>query len=232
MPDDIYDETKRKIMYLEYAPGDDLSVREISQEFDVSTTPVREAFIRLECDGLVRRVPGKGAYVTEVGLKDVKDILEARLFLDEVVATLATKRATDQDIENLEGLLHEFVSESDVRRKQQLHERFHRDLELVTGNRVLIKVLDFMHVHQVRLMLSSAGADLAGTAHYATTKDDFRELIQALRRRDVGRARAALEHHTSTFIHDVQQSILEVTASTRPGENARNPKNLGLSQDG
>ena len=60
MDNGIYDALKRRIVLLEYEPGQVLREKDLIREFGVSRTPVREALIRLETEGLVRIVPNQG----------------------------------------------------------------------------------------------------------------------------------------------------------------------------
>ena len=78
--EDIYQQIKARIVYLDYQPGDVLPIRKLANELGVSATPIREALVHLEYDGLVRRNHNTSAYVSEVSFRDLKDIFEVRLF--------------------------------------------------------------------------------------------------------------------------------------------------------
>ena len=62
----VYQELKRQIILLEQKPGAVIREKEIMEVFEVSRTPVREALMRLEIDGLVRIVPNVGTFVEKV----------------------------------------------------------------------------------------------------------------------------------------------------------------------
>lgn len=69
--------------------GEPLSEIALAEELGVSRTPVREAITLLESEGLVRVVPGKGAFVSEISIEDYKEINDLRICLEPLAATLA-----------------------------------------------------------------------------------------------------------------------------------------------
>ena len=85
-----------------YKNHEELREVTIGEELGVSRTPVREALIQLELEGLVTIIPNKGAYVTAITRKDVKDIYKIRSQLEGLCANWATKYITDAQIEELE----------------------------------------------------------------------------------------------------------------------------------
>ncbi len=204
----VYEEIKRRILYLDYAPGQSLSIRDIATDLDVSPRPVREALIRLECEGLVRWIPNKGVNVAEVSLQEVKDIFETRYFLDDVVGALAVQRISDEDIDQLELLLEAFVKESDETRKLEIHEEFHRRLDASTGNRILSRILEMLHDQQLRLMLSVRRTESSWSDVYATIEEEFKTLVVALQAWNEDQVRAALRRHTLNFVQRVQRSTI------------------------
>ena len=85
-----------------YKDHEELREVTIGEELGVSRTPVREALRQLELEGLVTIIPNKGAYVTAITRKDVKDIYKIRSQLEGLCANWATKYITDAQIEELE----------------------------------------------------------------------------------------------------------------------------------
>jgi DNA-binding GntR family transcriptional regulator len=63
--DTVYRKLKERIVFLDYEPGQALREKDLMQEFGVSRTPVREALIRLEVEGLVRIFPNQGGQLPE-----------------------------------------------------------------------------------------------------------------------------------------------------------------------
>ena len=74
----------------------------LANKLGVSRTPVREAIHKLELEGLVQIIPNKGAYVTGITPKDVKDIYMIRTSLEGMCARLACENITGEQLEELE----------------------------------------------------------------------------------------------------------------------------------
>lgn len=100
----IYEEIKHQIITCELEPGQMLSEGEFADQYDVSKTPVREAFASLEQENLVTYVHNKGFAVTNISVKDIQEIFETRLFFESILLQLAMKHITNQELEKLETL--------------------------------------------------------------------------------------------------------------------------------
>jgi DNA-binding GntR family transcriptional regulator len=103
--DCAYDALKSKILAREYLPGMQLKELQISKELGLTRTPVREAIIRLEREGLVRTVYNRGAFITVFSRKEIEDLFEVREALEIKALYLATRRASRDDIETIETAL-------------------------------------------------------------------------------------------------------------------------------
>ena len=82
--DVVFNTLRQAILRGELKPGERLMEIALSQRLGVSRTPVREAIRMLEQEGLVIMIPRKGAQVAEISEKDLKDVLEVRLGLEEL----------------------------------------------------------------------------------------------------------------------------------------------------
>ncbi len=100
-----YEALKSKILAQEYLPGMQLKELQISKELGLTRTPVREAIIRLEREGLVKTVYNRGAFVTVFSRKEIEDLLEVREALEIKALYLATRRASRDDIDTIETAL-------------------------------------------------------------------------------------------------------------------------------
>ena len=77
----VFKAIENAILNGEYKEGDSLNELKISQELGVSRTPVREALMQLELEGLVNNIPNKGATVVGISDKDIRDIYEIRILI-------------------------------------------------------------------------------------------------------------------------------------------------------
>ena len=97
----VYEELKRQIMIGEIPPGTRMMEVELADDMGVSRTPIREAIRKLEKEGLVSIEPRRGAYASDISVKDMVDVLEVREFLEGMAAGLAAKKITAEEIESL-----------------------------------------------------------------------------------------------------------------------------------
>ena len=124
-----------------YKEQDELRENTIGKELGVSRTPVREALRQLELEGLVTIVPNKGAYVTGITTKDVKDIYTVRSMLEGLCARWATEHITEEQLDELEEII--FLSEFHMKKEGHnnteqiavLDSRFHAVLYEASNSR-------------------------------------------------------------------------------------------------
>ena len=202
MPSAVYETIKQRIILLEIQPGSPISTSALAEDLAVSVTPVREALIRLEADGLVHRVPNSTARVTEVHLHDLKDILEARLLVIEQVARLAAQRVRDDELQEMRDTLAEMEQTADRRELIRLDSEFHRLVNLATKNKALSQVADLMRNHVMRLWYYVSNEH----TYWKDLIRDRERLIQALHDRDVEETTRILKSHVTMFVDEVRAS--------------------------
>ena len=98
----VFQRIREDILTGVYRDGEELREITLGEKLGVSRTPVREALRQLELEGLVAIVPNKGAYVTAITQKDVRDIYKIRSLLEGLCARWAARNITEQQIEELE----------------------------------------------------------------------------------------------------------------------------------
>lgn len=109
-------------------PGDRLDEASLAERFDVSRTPIREAFKYLVGSGLVETIPNRGTFVANVGLPQLIEMFEVMAELEGMCARLATRRITDAETEELQSLLDgcaEAKAKGDPDAYYYQNERFH-----------------------------------------------------------------------------------------------------------
>src|SRR3954466_15517689 len=104
--DRVYDHVKRGVLERRYEGGTLLTEGELAEAVGVSRTPVREALLKLEVEGLLKLYPKKGALVLAVSAQETADVVETRLLVEE----FAVRRAVPAP-ERLIGRLQELLAE-------------------------------------------------------------------------------------------------------------------------
>lgn len=99
----VYDDLRALIIGGEYAPGERLRAEALAARFGTSRTPVREALMLLEGDGLVEIEPRRGAVVRAFDPADLVDLYEVRAVLEARAAALAATRITPEALAELDA---------------------------------------------------------------------------------------------------------------------------------
>lgn len=102
--DVVFRTLRQAILRGELKPGERLMEIRLANQLGVSRTPIREAIRMLELDGLVIMVPRKGAQVAQITEKDLNDVLEVRLGLEELAVKLACQRITESELQKRSGI--------------------------------------------------------------------------------------------------------------------------------
>ena len=142
----VYDRLKELIMDGELERGTKITETSIAKMFDVSPTPVREAFRRLASDGLIEVASWKGVIVKGIEQKDLLEIYECREALEGMVGKLAVRNITEEDIEILEGILERCNDAETPEILIELNTEFHNELLRIARSERLSKLLNELMV--------------------------------------------------------------------------------------
>ncbi len=203
-PLNIYQELKKRIVFLDYAPGQTLREKDLLEEFGVSRTPIREAFIRLESDGLVRIFPNLGTIVSEVSFQQLKDVFEIRSFLVQLVGQLAAARATPDELKAIRSKVETMQQTSDTNKLMQLDSEIHELVNKATKNETLVKFLGMLRDQSIRIRTFSQN----NATYYQSLTAELEELIKALENRDGEASARILEKHTKGFVEQIRSQFL------------------------
>lgn len=136
----IYKGLKKEIMSGKLLPGSNLVEREISNEYSISRTPVREVLWRLASDGLLEQESTGGYIVKKVSLEEIFNIFQSREAIEGMAARLACQKGDDNFFSNIKEL-GERIKEIDIEKKSQEGVFFGRklhDLIIATANNVFL----------------------------------------------------------------------------------------------
>jgi DNA-binding GntR family transcriptional regulator len=147
----VYDHVKTGILDSSYAGGDLLTEGTVSEAVGVSRTPVREALLRLEAEGLVRLYPKKGALVVPVSAREAEDVLEARALVERYAAPRAWHRRDELvgDLEPLVAAMRDHREAADMAAFNQADRTFHERIVTAAGNEVLARLYRSLRERQL-----------------------------------------------------------------------------------
>ena len=103
----VYDELKKSIISMKFAPGQMISTKDIAARLNVSATPVREAFLQLQSEGLLEMIPQKETIVSKINLDQIEQEKFIRECLEAGVIDIFIKKQTEEDIKKMSRLIRE-----------------------------------------------------------------------------------------------------------------------------
>lgn len=150
-----YQHVKHGVLRGSLDGGELIAEGHIADALGISRTPVREAFLRLEAEGLLRLYPKRGALIVPVSAAEVDDVVEARLLIErfaasKVVASGAAPEVAQQMREVL-ARQGEAIDRGDLDTFNDLDRDFHAALVDAAGNRIISKQYDGLRDRQLRM---------------------------------------------------------------------------------
>ncbi|MFC4501360.1 MULTISPECIES: GntR family transcriptional regulator [Streptomyces] len=198
--DRVYAHVKQGVLDRRYEGGTLLTEGELAEAVGVSRTPVREALLRLEVEGLIKLYPKKGALVLPVSAQEIKDVVETRLLVEEHAARKAVP-APPGLVERLEELLarqKEQAAAGDLAAAAVTDRCFHAEIVRSGGNDILSKLYDQLRDRQLRMGVAVLHSH---PDRIAKTLTEHEEILQALRSGDAEQAVGVVHRHISWFSH-------------------------------
>ena len=210
--DVVFENLREAIVEGKLKPGQRLMEVQLAEQLGVSRTPVREAIRKLELEGLVVMIPRKGAYVANMSLKDIIDVLEIRASLEGLAASLASERITGDDIKTLESIIEEFennIDESNVEALLKKDVEFHECIFKATNNKKLHQLINSLweQVYRFRVTYIS---DYESTVNIV---GEHKMILDAIKKGDNELAKKyAMEH-----IQKAENFMIESTINNHRG---------------
>lgn len=209
----VYEELKREILVGEIAPGTRMMEIELADEMGVSRTPVREAIRKLEKEGLVTIEPRKGAYASDVSIKDMVDVLEVREDLEAMAAAMAAQKVNEDEKQALIEATLEYKEAVESERTEDIircDEKFHQLIVNCSGNKTLVQL--FSQVQELALRFRYLYYD--DFSRYERMPMEHREIEEAILSGDYEKARVAAGEHVKKlkqFVIDEGEKIFQNT---------------------
>ncbi|MFK0107325.1 GntR family transcriptional regulator [Streptomyces sp. NPDC091217] len=204
------------------AAGQDLNSVDLSRRFDTSRTPVREALMVLEQEGLVEMKARRRPRVAAPSLQDIRDIYQVRRQLLSMLAALLVERATDDEITELRCRVEKMrglADEGDVDAYFWGHVQLQERMTEIVGNATLKQILDSLALRT--LMLRHLSLTRPGRLAYSV--DDQERLMQACEERDGELASALIAGATVRALRSVEEQIQEQETGRKPSRRRRTP---------
>ncbi|MDT0545428.1 MULTISPECIES: GntR family transcriptional regulator [Streptomyces] len=192
----VYAHVKQAVLDRRYEGGTLLTEGDLAEAVGVSRTPVREALLRLEVEGLLKLYPKKGALVLPVSAQEIADVVETRLLVERH-AVAKVVPAGQRLIARLEELLEEqkeHAAAGDLNAFAVADRCFHAEIVRAAGNGILAHLYDQLRDRQLRMGVATMHAEPGRIAKNIT---EHTEILTALRSGDATAAAKLVERHIS-----------------------------------
>lgn len=205
----VFNRLREDILSGKYEEHEELKEMAIGEEMGVSRTPVREAFRQLELEGLIQIIPNKGAYVTGITEKDVRDIYMIRSMLEGLCARWATEHITQDQMDEMEEnvYLAEFhAKKGHLEQLAELDNRFHDILYEACNSKILEHQLKDFHQYVLRVRRKT----LANANRGPKSNEEHKQIMEAIRDRNADLAeQLAHQHMINAYENMVKNGLHE-----------------------
>ena len=195
--DGVYRQIRADILACDLIPGSQVHENILAERYAVSKSPVRDALLKLEEQGLIDVLPRKGYRVRPISAKDAGELYEMRLLLERACVRRAIEDASDETLKNLDqfrtdqdaGSLSDWVA---------YNRSLHNAIAAASGNARMAKAAGEVLDQFDRLTFMGVANDSGnGTGNGSSPKlvDEHCEIIDAIQARDKGRAASLVASH-------------------------------------
>ncbi len=212
--DRAYEHVRQGILSGRYADNELLAEGTIAAETGVSRTPVREALLRLEAQGMIRLLPKRGALVLPVTAQEWRDVLDTRLLVEshctrsviESGRGPAVARALEVPLTDLRAA----AQAQDVPAYVAADRTFHATIVAADNNKILIRLYGSLRDRQMRMGAANLAAPdgAPDTARMHSTVADHEAIAAAILHQDL----ALAEHLTREHLRHADRALRGVRA--------------------
>ena len=192
--EEVAEQLRQRIFRRELEPGSWIDELKIAEEFGISRTPLREALKVLAAEGLVTMKVRRGAYVTEMSEKDLRDVYHLLSLLESDAAGVVAHSASPQQLQELQAL-HNELEAAHAEREQffAVNERFHMRLLELADNRWRSQMVADLR----KVMKLNRHNSLLKQGRIEDSLREHRAILAALMARDSQATVHAMQQHFS-----------------------------------
>ena len=205
--EEAYLRIRERIVSLDMPPGSVVNESRLRQELKIGRTPIREALQRLARENLVRSVPHRGTFVTDVNITDLARITEVRVVLESHAARLAAERLSIADRDSFAQFLERLEEgpSLDQRQLMRLDQQIHREIYRAARNPFLESTLERYFNLSLRLWYLVLDREV----RLREAVDEHVELLRAILAGEGERAEDIMRRHVSGVEREIRKVLVE-----------------------
>ncbi len=197
-----YETIKNAIISFQLVPGQSLVESELAARLGVSKTPVRDALLRLEREGFVKKIAYTGTYVAEITNKGIADIFMIRAHLESLAARLVCDKLTKEDVMEAQkyiDLMDEAIKKGEIKEASTQNKNFHDLLISRTDSEWLIQILSNLddHLKRYRILSNYQSGRLEKSIQ------EHQLVLNAIEQADPDHAEILMKQHLVSVLEDL-----------------------------
>ncbi|KQQ55271.1 AsnC family transcriptional regulator [Rhizobium sp. Leaf311] len=204
----VYETLRNEIIELRLAPGSPIDEVQLSERFELSRTPIREALVKLAAEGLITTLTNRATIVSQIDFLGLPEFFDALTLLYRVTTRLAAARHSEDDIVKIRALQQAFetaVTQRDVLAMISTNRDFHIAIAVAGGNRyyteLFTRLLD--EGRRILRLYYSSFNDLL-PRQYVTEHED---MIKVIVERDIQGADRIAREHADQIVQQIRSYI-------------------------
>lgn len=201
--DEAYDLISKKIISGELKPKTRIRINEMSEALGISRTPVREAILRLEDEGLILSKANRWTMVAPINIDETLNIYPIISSLEQLALKIGFSNINDEVIEELENInenIKKIQSKKNHIKILELDQAFHKEIIDLAQNSEINSLLDGLKRKVSRVDIYFFENDI----HKMSSFDEHAEIIKYLKKKDLEKALLALEKNWATTMSSLE----------------------------
>jgi DNA-binding GntR family transcriptional regulator len=205
--EEAYLRIRERIVSLDMPPGSVVNESRLREELKIGRTPIREALQRLARENLVRSIPHRGTFVTDVNITDLARITEVRVVLEGHAARLAAERLSATDRDSFARLLERLEERPNLDQRQlmRLDQQIHREIYRAARNPFLESTLERYFNLSLRLWYLVLDRQVG----LREAVEEHVQLLRAILAGDGPGADDSMRRHVIGFEREIRKVLVE-----------------------
>jgi DNA-binding GntR family transcriptional regulator len=204
---DLFSNLRKDILQGKLRQGEKLTEQQICDEYNVSRTPVREAFRQLELEGFIETIPNRGAFVVGFSPQDIQDMYELRKSYEVLAVKWAIERITKEEYEKLEEafeFMEFYTQKQDMEKMLNINMNFHELIYRASHNRMLYHILSSYQLY-IKQSRSQSRSDVS-SGYLDEILAEHKAIFEAFKNKDVEAGITAVSRHLDNAKQRSRQS--------------------------
>ena len=211
----VYKAFKRDIIHGVYQPGEPLTEKVLAKRYKGSRTPVRESALRLQQERLLRIVPNRGYFVSQITLQELNEIYEYRIAVECAAAELAAMKGGDAELLarliELANTSYRTDSRESYVQFIEADTSFHSGIARLSRNQMLVRAVNEARSQMERIMYAAIDIHYYGEV----PAREHQEIVKAIQEHNPELARKRMYDHISQS----KDKVLRLAAPSLPEVN-------------